>query len=85
MSVVTIHYGFGIEPAAWIVNQSLAIADTTNPTLSARAATESNRLQEVSERFAAKLALVPLVIQTDSKIGSIIDLLEAPIKLNKLQ
>ncbi len=75
----------GIEPAAWIVNQSLAIADTTNPTLSARAATESNRLQEVSERFAAKLALVPLVIQTDSKIGSIIDLLEAPIKLNKLQ
>ncbi|MGC8627743.1 MAG: arsenical pump-driving ATPase [Acidimicrobiales bacterium] len=53
----------GIEPFAWVANQSLAATTTTDPLLSARAAAEAHRLGEVSARYAPRLALVPMLAE----------------------
>ncbi len=49
----------GIEPWAWVVNQSLAAATPTSPLLRARAAGEEGQLARVST-LARRLAVVPL-------------------------
>ncbi|MHB1974990.1 MAG: ArsA-related P-loop ATPase [Acidimicrobiales bacterium] len=51
----------GIEPSAWIVNQSLVAAVTTNELLVARAGTETHYLDEVATCLASRLALVPML------------------------
>lgn len=50
----------GISPWAWIVNQSLAAAQTSNSVLAARAAAEAPHLAQVDE-LAPRLAVVPLL------------------------
>jgi arsenite-transporting ATPase len=59
----------GIEPFAWIVNQSLAAADTTDPLLCARADAERPLIQQVQNELATRTAIVP--IQAEPPIGSI--------------
>ncbi|MHB1783544.1 MAG: arsenical pump-driving ATPase [Acidimicrobiales bacterium] len=51
----------GIEPSAWIVNQSLVAAVTTDELLVARAGTETHYLDEVATCLASRLALVPML------------------------
>ncbi len=51
----------GIEPFAWVANQSLAATATADPLLGARAAAETGRLAEIVARHAARLALVPML------------------------
>ena len=48
----------GIEPHAWIVNQSLAATGTTDPLLAARASAEAPFIREVVDD-AQRVALVP--------------------------
>ncbi len=48
----------GIEPYAWIVNQSLLAAGTTDPLLSARAHQEAAMIQEVAH-LAGRFAVLP--------------------------
>jgi len=48
----------GITPFAWIVNQSLAVAGVTDPTLRARAGREHALIDEVRAR-AERIAIVP--------------------------
>lgn len=48
----------GITPFAWVVNQSLAAADVTDPTLRARASREADLVDEVRAR-AEHLAVIP--------------------------
>lgn len=50
----------GIHPWAWVVNQSVAAADTTSPLLLRRAAQEQGPLNAVRAR-AQRLAIVPLL------------------------
>ncbi len=50
----------GITPWAWVVNQCLAVTDTTDPLLRARAAAESPHLDRVRQ-LAARVAVVPLL------------------------
>ena len=57
----------GIEPAAWIINQSLAAAHTTDPLLRARAHGELPLIERVQQELAVRTALVPL--QAESPIG----------------
>lgn len=57
----------GIEPWAWIINQSLATADTTSPLLQQRARNERARVEDVATRHAAQFAVVAL--QTDEPVG----------------
>ncbi len=57
----------GIEPFAWVVNQSLAASGTRDPVLAARAAGENPFLREVSERRSSRTAVVPWV--ADEPVG----------------
>ena len=50
----------GIEPYAWVVNQSLAAAQPTDPLLSARARAEAPQLHAVVTEHATRVALVPM-------------------------
>lgn len=50
----------GIEPWAWVVNQSLNGLDLTSPLLRTRAAAEVPLLHQVRDELATRSALVPL-------------------------
>ncbi|MEX2531807.1 MAG: arsenical pump-driving ATPase [Gemmatimonadota bacterium] len=50
----------GIEPWAWVVNQSLAAAQPTDPLLSARARAEAPQLRAIVTEHATRVALVPM-------------------------
>ena len=56
-----------IEPCAWIVNQSLAASDTTDPLLRARAAAEVPLIERVQNRLAMRSAIVSL--QAEAPVG----------------
>ncbi len=51
----------GIEPAGWVINQSLHAAGVTDPLLAARAAAESRYIAEAATRLAPRLAIVPML------------------------
>jgi arsenite/tail-anchored protein-transporting ATPase len=51
----------GIEPFAWVVNQSLAAAEPRDPLLRARAAEEIPLIERVEQRLATRSAVIPLV------------------------
>jgi len=53
----------GIEPWAWVVNQSLAAAKPTSPLLQQRAANEHAQLAAVANQYARRYAVVPLQAQ----------------------
>jgi arsenite-transporting ATPase len=57
----------GIEPWAWIINNSLAATTTTAPLLRRRAAREWPQIEAVRQQHARRLALVPL--QVDAPVG----------------
>ena len=53
----------GIEPYAWVINQSLAAAETVDPLLAARAAAEHSLIEKVRHDLAARVAVVPMKAQ----------------------
>lgn len=63
----------GIEPWAWIVNQSLAAAHPSSVLLKLRAEQEWTQIETVRQRYAHQVAVVP--IQTKEPVG--IDALRA--------
>ena len=71
----------GIEPFAWVANQSLAVTATTDPLLGARAAAERQRLSEVRARYTSRLALVPMLADTPSGVEALTRLLASPAAL----
>lgn len=58
----------GIEPWAWVINQSLAATETTSPVLRQRAAAERAEIAAVAARHARKLAVLPL--RAEEPIGA---------------
>jgi len=50
-----------IEPFAWVINQSIARAQTTDPVLVARGKDEIPYIREVSEQLCKRLAIVSWV------------------------
>ncbi|MDA8311200.1 MAG: arsenical pump-driving ATPase [Actinomycetota bacterium] len=72
----------GIEPFAWVANQSLAATATTDPLLSARAAAERQRLSEVRALYTSRLALVPMLADTPSGVEALTRLLASPAALS---
>jgi arsenite/tail-anchored protein-transporting ATPase len=50
-----------IEPFAWIINQSLAAADTVDPVLAARARAELPLIERVRHQLAKRVAVVPML------------------------
>jgi arsenite/tail-anchored protein-transporting ATPase len=57
-----------IEPFVWIINQSFARADTRDPLLRTRGASEQPFLREVTGELARRTALVPWV--ADEPVGA---------------
>ncbi len=53
----------GIEPWAWVVNQSLLRSGTADPLLAARGSAESFYIREVAEKLSTRTALVPWVVE----------------------
>ncbi len=51
----------GIEPAGWVVNQSLHAAGVSDPVLAARAAAETRHIGEITTRHAARAAILPML------------------------
>jgi arsenite/tail-anchored protein-transporting ATPase len=51
----------GIEPFAWVVNQSLAAAVTSDPVLIARARAELPLLGRVRDELANRIAVIPML------------------------
>ncbi|MBA3059082.1 MAG: arsenical pump-driving ATPase [Gammaproteobacteria bacterium] len=57
----------GIEPWAWVINNSVAAAQVSSPLLKARAHNELREIEAVATRHAKRYALVPLL--QDEPIG----------------
>jgi arsenite-transporting ATPase len=57
----------GIEPWAWLINNSLSAAPTSSPLLKQRAAFELAQIEAVRTRYATRLALVPM--QAEEPVG----------------
>jgi arsenite-transporting ATPase len=49
----------GIEPFGWVINGSLAAADTRHPLLAARAALEAPQIERVTEELARQVWVLP--------------------------
>jgi arsenite-transporting ATPase len=56
-----------IEPWAWIVNQSLAAAHPASPLLAQRAEQEWKQLEAVQQKYAKRIAVVP--VQAEEPVG----------------
>jgi len=68
----------GIEPAAWVVNQSLAATEVSDPVLVARAAAETHVIDEVATRHAKRLALVAMLAEAPTGLDGLSHLLSSP-------
>ena len=53
----------GIEPYAWVVNQSLAASQVSDPLLAARAAAEIPLIERVRDELAVRAAVVPVLAE----------------------
>ncbi len=57
----------GINPYAWVINQSYCATDTKDPVLAERGRLEGRYISEVSEKLASRVALIPW--QTEAPVG----------------
>jgi len=68
----------GIEPTAWVVNQSLAATAVTDPVLVTRAENETHYLDEVTTLHASRVALVPMLAESPTGIEGVARLFGSP-------
>ncbi|WP_421733889.1 arsenical pump-driving ATPase [Cellulomonas sp.] len=61
----------GINPWAWVINSSVAAAQTTDPLLLRRAAAEMDQIARVCAEGAARCALVPLLASEPVGVGAL--------------
>ena len=66
----------GIEPWAWLINNSLSAAPTSSPLLKQRAAFELAQIDAVRTRHATRVALVPMQDQEPVGIERLLNLVE---------
>ena len=67
----------GIEPWAWVINNSLAATTSTHPLLQQRAAQEWAQIAQVAQQHATRYALVPLLAQEPVGVTRLLQLSEA--------
>lgn len=68
----------GIEPAAWVVNQSLAGSAVCDPVLAKRGAAESHVIDEVVTRHTSRLVLVAMLAEAPTGFEGLSNLLHPP-------
>ena len=64
----------GIEPWAWIINNSVAAAAVHSPLLRQRAANELREIDAVANRYAQRYAVVPLLQQEPVGVSRLLEL-----------
>jgi len=65
----------GIEPWAWVINNSVAAAQTRSPLLLQRAANERREIAAVATQHASRYAVVPLLQQEPVGVKNLLNLL----------
>ncbi len=68
----------GIHPWAWVINNSVAAADSTNPLLRRRAAAEIPQIDAVRTEYADRYAVIPLLAAEPVGIPALTALAERP-------
>jgi arsenite-transporting ATPase len=66
----------GIEPWAWVINNSIAAAHAHSPLLRQRARNELCEIEAVATRHAARYALVPLLKEEPIGVERLLQLSE---------
>ena len=69
----------GIEPWAWVVNNSVAVAQVTSPLLRQRAHNELREIDAVATQHARRYAVVPLLAQEPVGVQRLLQLADAEI------
>ncbi|MBS2010965.1 MAG: arsenical pump-driving ATPase, partial [Cyanobacteria bacterium SZAS TMP-1] len=69
----------GIEPFAWVINQSLSPVATKDPVLMSRKHNESQYIQEVSRELAHNLAIVPWLKEAPTGASGLSAMLTVPV------
>ena len=64
----------GIEPWAWIINNSLSAARPHSPLLRQRAANELREIAAVASNYASRYAVVPLLQQEPIGVERLLEL-----------
>jgi arsenite/tail-anchored protein-transporting ATPase len=64
----------GIEPWAWIINNSIAAAQPHSPLLRRRAQNELQEIKAVADRYATRYAVVPLLNEEPIGVNRLLDL-----------
>ncbi len=72
----------GIEPWAWVVNNSVAAAKTRSRLLRLRAAAELARINEVAARHSRRYAVVPMQTEEPVGVARLLKLAEGPAALS---
>jgi arsenite-transporting ATPase len=67
-----------IEPFAWVINQSFADTQTTDPLLHARGAAEAPFIREVAEELSLRTAIVPWVPEEPVGADKLLQLFHEP-------
>jgi len=70
----------GIEPWAWIVNNSLAAAVTRSPLLRRRAHNEVEQIDVVATRHARRYAVVPLLAEEPVGVRGLLELVAGAVR-----
>lgn len=64
----------GIEPWAWVINNSIAATQTNSPLLRQRANNELREIDEVAHRHAHRYAVVPLSLKEPIRVARLLEL-----------
>ena len=70
----------GIEPWAWIVNNSLAAAVTRSPLLRQRSLNEVPQIENVATRRARRYAVVPLLAEEPVGVRRLLELVAGEVR-----
>ena len=72
----------GIEPWAWVVNNSLAASQPTSPLLRQRAWNEQQEIERVASLHAKRLAVAPLMAAEPVGVARLLELAEARLQVD---
>ncbi|PPD40833.1 MAG: arsenical pump-driving ATPase [Methylobacter sp.] len=70
----------GIEPWAWVINNSVAAATVHSPLLRQRAANELREINAVAHQHAKRYAVVPLLQDEPVGVGKLLEMTRPPLR-----
>ena len=68
----------GIEPWAWVINNSVAATSTTSPLLHQRAVNELREIDKVANQYSKRYAVLPMLKDEPVGVGRLLALAGNP-------